>query len=61
MLYIEHFGLGENRQQRRNDMGNFLSWPDALAQQCRNVDFRVFRNWYEEIVKFEIYLKEYVL
>ena len=31
MLYIEHFGLGENRQQWRNDMGNFLLWPDALA------------------------------
>ena len=37
MLYIEHFGLGENRQQRQNDMGNFLSWPDALAMQFKTI------------------------
>ena len=24
MLYIEHFGLGENRQQWHHDMANFL-------------------------------------
>ena len=43
MLYIEHFGLGENRQQWRNDMGNFLLWPDAPAQQCRTMRLNGFQ------------------
>ena len=43
MLYIEHFGLGENRQQRQNDMGNFLSWPDALAMQFKTMRLNGFQ------------------
>ena len=43
MLYIEHFGLGENRQQRQNDMGNFLLWPDALAMQFKTMRLNGFQ------------------